>query len=222
MQGAARGLRKLSGLSDQLAVAYPSAIRGSLLECSSSAAHSQSRSTTVLCVRKDDEVVIMADGQVTRNTEIVKPNVKKVRTMIDGSVIGGFAGATADAFTLFERLESQLEAHPGQLKRAAVELAKLWRLDKYLRRLDATMVVADAKESLTITGNGDVVEPHDGVVAIGSGGPYALAAARALIALPDYDAKTIAEKAMTIAADTCIYTNHNFTTLSLKGEDKKE
>ncbi|CAL5227214.1 g10134 [Coccomyxa viridis] len=222
MQTSWRSVRRLTGVLNQLAEAAPLASRGSTLESSSSTASFQSRSTTVLCVRKGDEVVLMADGQVTRNTEIVKPNVKKVRTMIDGSVIGGFAGATADAFTLFERLESQLEAHPGQLKRAAVELAKLWRLDKYLRRLDATMVVADAKESLTITGNGDVVEPHDGVVAIGSGGPYALAAARALIDLPDYDAKTIAEKAMNIAADTCIYTNHNFTTLSLKEGEKQD
>ncbi|KAK9844015.1 hypothetical protein WJX81_001960 [Elliptochloris bilobata] len=182
----------------------------------------QSRSTTVLCVRKGDEVVIMADGQVTKGSEIVKPNVRKVRKIGDGKAIGGFAGATADAFTLFERLEMQLEAHPGQLTRAAVELAKLWRTDKYLRRLDAVMVVADSKQSLTITGNGDVLEPHDGVIAIGSGGGYALAAARALIDLPDHSAMAIAEKAMTIAADVCIYTNHNFTTEALRSEVAKE
>ncbi|BDA40856.1 ATP-dependent protease subunit HslV [Coccomyxa sp. Obi] len=189
-----------------------------LLQGSLRSLHNEYRGTTVLSVRKGDKVIIMADGQVTRGSEIMKPNVKKVRSMFDGKVIGGFAGATADAFTLFERLETQLESNSGQLKRAAVELAKSWRLDKYLRRLDATMIVADAKESLTITGNGDVVEPHDGVIAIGSGGPYALAAARALIDLPDYDAKAIADKSMKIAADTCIYTNHNFTYLTLESE----
>lgn len=171
----------------------------------------EQRGTTVLCVRKLDKVVIMADGQVTRGNEIVKPNVTKVRRLND-SVISGFAGATADAFTLYDRLETQLEQHSGQLTRAAVELAKLWRNDKYLRKLDAVMVVADAKQSLTITGNGDVLEPHDGVIAIGSGGSYALAAARALIDIPDMTAEEVAKRAMTIAADTCIYTNHNFTT----------
>ncbi|KAL3140100.1 hypothetical protein ABBQ38_004380 [Trebouxia sp. C0009 RCD-2024] len=171
----------------------------------------EQRGTTVLCVRKLDKVVIMADGQVTRGNEIVKPNVTKVRRLND-KVISGFAGATADAFTLYDRLETQLEQHSGQLTRAAVELAKLWRNDKYLRKLDAVMVVADAKQSLTITGNGDVLEPHDGVIAIGSGGSYALAAARALIDIPDLTAEAVAKKAMTIAADTCIYTNHNFTT----------
>ncbi|KAK9841466.1 hypothetical protein WJX74_006356 [Apatococcus lobatus] len=174
----------------------------------------QTRSTTVLCVRKDDSVVIMADGQVTRDSEVVKPNVRKTRR-IGENVIGGFAGATADAFTLFERLEMQLEQHSGQLTRAAVELAKSWRTDKYLRRLEAVMVVADDKQSLTITGNGDVLEPHDGIIAIGSGGGYALAAARALHDIDGFDAMHIAKKAMNIAADTCIYTNHNFTTESL-------
>lgn len=166
--------------------------------------------TTVLCVRKGPTVIIIADGQVTLGSEVVKPNVRKVRR-IGENVIGGFAGATADALTLFERLENQLEEHSGQLTRAAVELAKQWRTDKFLRRLDAVMVVADSDISLTITGNGDVLEPHDGVVAIGSGGPYAIAAARALIDLPNMDAETIALKAMKIAADSCIYTNHNFT-----------
>ncbi|KAK9805959.1 hypothetical protein WJX73_008514 [Symbiochloris irregularis] len=166
--------------------------------------------TTVLCVRRGDQVVIMADGQVTRGSEVIKPNVRKVRRINDGRVIGGFAGATADAFTLFERLEVQLETHSGQLTRAAVELAKAWRTDKFLRRLDATMVVADARQSLTITGNGDILEPHDGIIAIGSGGPYALAAARALAQSTDLSAEEIARRAMQIAADCCIYTNHNF------------
>eukprot|EP00245_Coleochaete_scutata_P004449 TRINITY_DN1707_c0_g1_i1.p1 TRINITY_DN1707_c0_g1~~TRINITY_DN1707_c0_g1_i1.p1 ORF type:complete len:273 (-),score=58.07 TRINITY_DN1707_c0_g1_i1:302-1120(-) len=165
--------------------------------------------TTVLCVRKGDKVVVIADGQVTMGNEIIKPNVRKVRRLGD-NVIGGFAGATADAFTLFERLEAKLEEHPGQLTRAAVELAKAWRTDKFLRRLDAVMVVADADISLTITGNGDVLEPYDGVIGIGSGGSYASSAARALIDLPYMDAETIARKAMKIAADSCIYTNHNF------------
>jgi ATP-dependent HslUV protease subunit HslV len=177
--------------------------------------------TTVLCIRKDNKVVIMADCQVTRGNEIIKPNVKKVRRLGD-KVIAGFAGATADAFTLFERLEAQLDSHSGQLTRAAVELAKQWRTDKFLRRLDAVMVVADAKQSLTITGNGDVLEPHDGIIAIGSGGSYALAASKALIDVPDMDAMAIAKKAMTIAADICIYTNHNFSTESLEGTPESE
>lgn len=169
------------------------------------------RGTTVLCVRKDGQVVMMADGQVTMGSEILKPNVKKVRRLGD-NVIGGFAGATADAFTLFERLEHKLDEHPGQLTRAAVELAKLWRTDKFLRRLDAVMVVADKEQSLQITGNGDVLEPHDGIIGIGSGGSYAVSAARALIDLPDMDALQIARRAMNVAADICIYTNHNFVT----------
>lgn len=158
----------------------------------------------------------MADGQVTRGSEVVKPNVKKVRKLAGGAAIGGFAGATADAFTLFERLEASLEAHPGQLTRAAVELAKAWRSDKYLRRLDAVMVVADATQSLSISGAGDVLEPHDGVLAIGSGAAHAAAAARALVgAGVELSAKEIAERAMKIAADACIYTNDNFTTETL-------
>ncbi|KAH7429541.1 hypothetical protein KP509_09G055100 [Ceratopteris richardii] len=180
--------------------------------------------TTVLCVRKGPTVVIIADGQVTLGSQVVKPNVRKVRRIGD-NVIGGFAGATADALTLFERLENRLEDHSGQLTRAAVELAKQWRTDKFLRRLDAVMVVADSDISLTITGNGDVLEPHDGVVGIGSGGPYAIAAARALIDLPGMDAETIALRAMKIAADNCIYTNHNFvmeriSSLSDSSEDR--
>lgn len=192
----------------------------SLWNLSTSPGSLGTRSTTVICVRKGDEVIVMADGQVTRGSEVVKPNVKKTRLLGDGNVIGGFAGATADAFALFDQLEMKLEAHPGQLTRAAVELAKLWRTDKFLRKLDAVMVVADKQHSLTITGNGDVLEPNNGIIAIGSGGPYALAAARALVDLPDWDAAAIAEKAMGIAADCCIYTNHNFSTLKLDTNDK--
>ena len=181
----------------------------------SSSAH---HATTVLCVRKDGQTVVMADGQVTMGSEIVKPNVKKVRVIQPG-VVGGFAGATADAFTLFERLETKLEEHPGQLTRACVALAKAWRTDKFLRKLEATMIVADKDSSFQITGSGDVLEPHDGVIGIGSGGSYALAAARALLDSPSMSAYDIAKKAMTIAADTCVYTNHNFTHQIIGGED---
>lgn len=180
---------------------------------------SSARATTVLCVRKDGDVVLMADGQVTLGSQVVKPNVKKVRRLQAG-VIGGFAGATADAFTLFERLEMKLEEHPGQLTRAAVELAKAWRNDKYLRRLEATMVVADKHHTFQITGGGDVIEPHDGVIGIGSGGPYATAAARALVDIDELDALAIAKKAMNIAADTCVYTNHNFIIESIGLNDE--
>jgi ATP-dependent HslUV protease subunit HslV len=175
-------------------------------------------STTVLCVRKDHEVLMVADGQVTFGSSILKPNVRKTRRLGSQHVIGGFAGATADAFTLFERLESKLEEHPGQLMRAAVELAKMWRMDKYLRRLDASLIVADKDLSLQITGNGDVLEPHDGVLSIGSGSPYALAAARALMDVPGLDASEVAKRAMKIAADSCIYTNSNFTVMRI-GKD---
>lgn len=174
--------------------------------------------TTVICIRKDDKVVIMADGQATRGSEIIKPNVRKTRRIGDG-VIGAFAGSTTDGFTLFERLEAKLEEFPNQLTRASVELAKQWRTDKFLRRLDAVVVVADKDTALQVTGNGDVLEPHDGIIAIGSGGPYALAAARALIDIPGMDARDIAAKAMRIAADTCVYTNTNFTTETIGYED---
>lgn len=176
--------------------------------------------TTVICIRKDDKVVIMADGQCTQGSAVIKPNVRKTRRVGDG-VIGAFAGSTVDGFTLFERLEMKLEEHPNQLMRAAVELAKQWRSDKFLRRLDAVVVVADQEVALQITGNGDVLEPHDGIIAIGSGGPYALAAARALVDVPGMDAKDIAQKAMKIAADSCVYTNHNFTieTLGYPGSE---
>jgi len=166
--------------------------------------------TTILSVRKNGKVVIAGDGQVTQGQTVMKPNAKKVRPLGDGSVIGGFAGATADAFTLFERLESKLERHNGQLLRAAVELAKDWRTDKYLRNLEAMLIVADKEVTLVVTGNGDVLEPEHGIAAIGSGGNYALAAARAL-AEYEPDAETLARKAMAVAADICVYTNGNLT-----------
>ncbi len=170
--------------------------------------------TTILSVRKNGKVVIAGDGQVSMGQTVMKPNAKKVRKLHDGSVIGGFAGATADAFTLFERLEKKLEAHRGQLMRAAVELAKDWRTDKYLRNLEALMIVADKDITLILTGNGDVLEPNDGIAAIGSGGNYALSAARALM---DYekDAETMARKAMAVAADICVYTNDQLTVEAL-------
>ena len=171
--------------------------------------------TTILSVRKNGKVVVAGDGQVSLGQTIIKPNARKVRRLGDGSVIGGFAGATADAFTLFERLEAKLERHNGQLMRAAVELAKDWRTDKYLRNLEAMMAVADKEVTLILTGNGDVLEPADGIAAIGSGGNFALAAARALM---DYetDAEAIARKAMGIAADVCVYTNNNVTIETLE------
>jgi ATP-dependent HslUV protease subunit HslV len=171
--------------------------------------------TTILTVRKGGTVVIGGDGQVSIGQTIVKSNAKKVRKLGKGDVIGGFAGATADAFTLFERLETKLEQYPGQLLRAAVELAKDWRTDRYLRRLEAMMIVADKQVSLVLSGTGDVLEPEAGVAGIGSGGNYALAAARALLdgAL---DAEAIVRKSLDIAADICVYTNRNVTIESLK------
>ncbi len=166
--------------------------------------------TTIVTVRKGGKVVIAGDGQVSLGQTIMKGNAKKVRRIgKGGSVIAGFAGATADAFTLLERLEAKLEQYPDQLTRACVELAKDWRTDRYLRRLEAMMLVADKSVSLALTGTGDVLEPEHGVMAIGSGGNYALAAARALMDT-DRDAEEIARKAMEIAADICVYTNHNF------------
>ncbi len=170
--------------------------------------------TTILTVRKGADVVVAGDGQVSLGDTVVKANAIKVRRLGGGNVIGGFAGATADAFTLFERLEEKLERHPGQLTRACVELAKDWRSDRYLRRLEAMMIVADKEASLIISGTGDVLEPEDGVAGIGSGGNYALSAARALID-QDLDAEAIARKAMAIAADICIYTNTNLTVESI-------
>lgn len=171
--------------------------------------------TTVLSVRRNGKVVIAADGQVTFGQTVLKPNAKKVRRLGGGAVIAGFAGATADAFALFERLEGKLEKHPGQLTRACVELAKDWRTDRFLRRLEAMMAVADKDVSLVLTGTGDVVEPADQLIGIGSGGPFALAAARAMMAETQLDAEAIARKALKIAADICIYTNDQITVETL-------
>jgi ATP-dependent HslUV protease subunit HslV len=171
--------------------------------------------TTILAVRKNGRVVIAGDGQVSLGNTIIKSNARKVRRIGDGAVLAGFAGATADAFTLFERLEGKLEQYPGQLTRACVELAKDWRTDRFLRRLEAMMAVADADVSLVLTGTGDVLEPEDGLIGIGSGGQYALAAARALIDRDDMDAPTIARRALEIAADICVFTNRNILIESL-------
>jgi ATP-dependent HslUV protease subunit HslV len=166
--------------------------------------------TTILCVRRDGHVAMAGDGQVSLGQTIIKGNARKVRRIGAGStVLAGFAGATADAFTLLERLEAKLERFPGQLERACVELAKDWRTDRYLRRLEAMMAVADKDRSFTLTGTGDVLEPDDGVIGIGSGGNYALSAARALLTMPDLSAEEIARRAMKIAADICVYTNNN-------------
>ncbi len=166
--------------------------------------------TTILTVRKAGKVVIAGDGQVSLGQTIIKGNARKVRPLGTGQVIAGFAGATADAMTLFERLEGKLEQFPHQLTRAAVEMAKDWRMDRYLRRLEAMMIVADKTTSLVLTGTGDVLEPENGVIAIGSGGNYALAAARALLET-EMDAETICRKSMKIAAEICVYTNGNLT-----------
>ena len=171
--------------------------------------------TTILTVRKNGIVAVGGDGQVSIGQTVIKANAKKVRRLAKSDVIGGFAGATADAFTLFERLEAKLEQYPGQLMRAAVELAKDWRTDRYLRRLEAMMIVADAQVSLVLTGTGDVLEPESGIVGIGSGGNFALAAARALFDT-ELDAETIVRKAMDIAADICVYTNRNVIVETLK------
>ena len=170
----------------------------------------QYHGTTILGVKKDGRTVIAGDGQVSLGNTVIKPNAKKVRRLGDGSVIGGFAGATADAFTLFERLETKLEAHRGQLLRAAVELAKDWRTDKYLRNLEAMMIVADHETMLILTGNGDVLEPEGGIAAIGSGGNYALAAARARSEY-EPDPEVLAKRAMGIAAEVCVFTNDRLT-----------
>ncbi len=172
---------------------------------------SQWRSTTILAIRKGKDVVVAGDGQVSLGQTVMKSNARKVRRLGDGSIITGFAGATADAFTLFERLEAKLEAHPGQLTRACVELAKDWRTDKYLRKLEALMAVCDKETSLILSGTGDVVEPEDGIIGIGSGGNYALSAARALMDNTDMSAEEIAKASMKIAGDICVYSNHNIT-----------
>ena len=171
----------------------------------------QFRGTTILSVRRNGKVVIGGDGQVTMGNTIMKGNARKVRRLYNGKVIAGFAGGTADAFTLFELFEAKLEKHQGHLMRAAVELAKDWRTDKLLRRLEALMAVADHKVSLIITGNGDVIEPEHGLIAIGSGGPFAQSAARALIDNTKLSAMDIVKKSLSITADICIYTNHHFT-----------
>jgi len=172
------------------------------------------RSTTILSVRKGGKVVVAGDGQVTMGQTVMKANARKVRRLGKGDVIAGFAGATADAFALFERLEAKIEQHPGNLARACVELAKDWLLDKYLRQLQALMAVADARTSLVLSGTGDVIEPEEGLIGIGSGGPFALAAARALQPF-DLSAEDIARRALKIAADICVYTNDNIVLESL-------
>ncbi len=179
---------------------------------------SQWRGTTVLSVRKGKQVVVAGDGQVTLGNTVIKANARKVRRLGKGEVIAGFAGATADALTLFERLEAKLETYPGQLTRACVELAKDWRMDRYLRRLEAMMAVADASVSLVLTGTGDVLEPEDGLIGIGAGGSFALAAARALMERDDMEAEAIALKAMEIASGICIYTNDNIVLESITAE----
>jgi ATP-dependent HslUV protease subunit HslV len=167
--------------------------------------------TTILCVRRDGHVVIGGDGQVSLGNTVMKGNARKVRRLYKNQVIAGFAGGTADAFTLFERFEAKLEAHNGQLTRAAVELAKDWRTDRSLRRLEALLAVADKEASLIITGNGDVIQPEDDLIAIGSGGNYAQAAARAMLENTELDARTIVEKGLKIAGDICVFTNSNLT-----------
>jgi ATP-dependent HslUV protease subunit HslV len=172
--------------------------------------------TTILAVRRGGDVVMAGDGQVSLGETVVKGNARKVRRVYHDKVIAGFAGGTADAFTLFERFEGQLEKHHGNLVRAAVELAKDWRTDRALRRLEALLLVADAASSLMVSGNGDVIEPEFDAMAIGSGGAYALAAARAMLENTQMDARSVVEKAMGIAADICVYTNHSLTIESLE------
>lgn len=171
----------------------------------------QYRGTTILSVRRGNQVVIGGDGQVSLGNTIMKGNARKVRRLYKNQVIAGFAGGTADAFTLFERFEAKLETHHGQLVRAAVELAKDWRTDRALRRLEALLAVANKEASLIITGNGDVIQPEDDLIAIGSGGAFAQSAARALLENTELSAREIVEKGLTIAGDICVYTNHNFT-----------
>lgn len=171
----------------------------------------QFRGTTILSVRRNGKVVIGGDGQVTMGNTVMKGNARKVRRLYSDQIIAGFAGGTADAFTLFERFEAKLEQHRGNLTRAAVELAKDWRSDRILRKLEALLAVADKEASLIITGNGDVIQPENDLIAIGSGGPFAQSAARALLENTDLDARQIVEKGLEIAGDICIYTNHNRT-----------
>ena len=180
----------------------------------------QIHGTTILSVRRGDAVVIGGDGQATLGNTVMKSNVRKVRRLYNDRVIAGFAGGTADAFTLFELFEGKLEKHHGNLTRAAVELAKDWRTDKFLRKLEALLAVADSKTSLIISGNGDVIDPEESIMSIGSGCPYALAAARALLNNTALSAREIVEKSLTVAADICIYTNKNFTIEEIPAEGK--
>lgn len=179
------------------------------------------RGTTILCVRRDGRTALGGDGQVTMQDVVVKASAQKVRRMKGGAIVAGFAGGVADALTLFEKFEAQLERHPGNLSRAAVELAKDWRSDRYLRRLEALLVVADRDTTLLVSGNGEVIEPDDGILAVGSGGSYALAAARALAAHSELEAPDIVRVALETAADICVYTNRNLTVLEV-GEGKEE
>lgn len=172
--------------------------------------------TTILCVRRDGRTAIGGDGQVTMQDAVVKARAQKVRRMKGGAILAGFAGGVADALTLFEKFESQLERHPANLTRAAVELAKDWRSDRYLRRLEAVLVVADRERSLLVSGNGEVIEPDDGILAVGSGGSFALSAARALVAHSGLPAPGVVEEALKIAAGICVYTNENITVLELE------
>jgi len=179
----------------------------------------QFRGTTILSVRRNGQVVVGGDGQVSMGNTVMKGNARKVRRLYNEQVLAGFAGGTADAFTLFERFEAKLEKHQGHLVRSAVELAKDWRTDRMLRRLEALLVVADTSSSLVITGNGDVIEPEESLMAIGSGGPYAQAAARALLDNTELGAREIVEKGLKIAGDICVFTNHNLTLESLEYTD---
>jgi ATP-dependent HslUV protease subunit HslV len=179
------------------------------------------RGTTIVSVRRGNSVVIGGDGQVTLGNTIMKGNARKVRKLASGDVIAGFAGATADAFTLFERFEGMLEKHHGNLTRAAVEMAKDWRTDRALRKLEALLAIADSKDSLIISGNGDVIQPEQDLIAIGSGGPFAQSAAKALLDNTELSAREIVEKSLNIAGDICIYTNHNQTIEELTSEEKK-
>mmetsp|Transcript_22093 Transcript_22093/g.61402 ORF Transcript_22093/g.61402 Transcript_22093/m.61402 type:complete len:298 (-) Transcript_22093:52-945(-) len=224
--------------------AQPSLVRS--FHATTSATLEERHGTTIVCVRKNGKVCMMGDGMVSAGSRVVKPNAKKIRRIMPkgdgfagnvgeddddddeakkkGGTVVGFAGSTADAFTLLERLEGFLDEYPGQLSRSCVELAKGWRTDKYLRRLDAALLVADENISLELTGNGDVLESHDGVLGVGSGSVYAIAAARALMDIPELSAEDVARKAMNIAGDMCIYTNHEFMieTLDAKEESKED
>ena len=178
------------------------------------------RGTTVVCIRRDGQVAIGSDGQVTMNDTIVKAQAEKVRTMMDGKILAGFAGSVADALTLFEKFEAKLERHPGNLARAAVELAKEWRSDRYLRRLEAVLAVADNDQSLLIAGSGEVIEPDDGILALGSGGSYALASARALMQHSSLGAAEMVRASLQIAGEICVYSNSEITVLELESKDE--